>query len=142
MAAHRGIGPAAAGPSDDLRDRLDASAASLDVPKLVALIGRGEAVWVNAAGVRDLDSAVPTMRDTVFAVASIRLDDPVDAWMLERADRRVDGALDDTVAADRADLGRLLTAGFRRDGPRIRPRRHRAARRWAAEQSGIARDLA
>ena len=109
---------------DDLRQLLDRAVAEGEVPGLVALIGRGGEVWTHVAGVRDLQSRVPMTRDTVFAVASIGkpitavaalmlvedgvmgLDDPVDPWLPELADRRVlrrlDGPLDDTVPADRA----------------------------------------
>lgn len=109
---------------EGLRDRLDRAVASGDVPGLVALIGRSEAPWTHTAGVRDLESGAPMSRDTVFAVASIGkpitavaalmlvedgvmgLDDPIDPWLPELAERRVlrriDGPLDDSVPAQRA----------------------------------------
>lgn len=124
LTAMSGPGPVWAAPFDDLHDRLDAAVASGDVPGLVALIGRGGEAWTHAAGVRDLESGAPMSRDTQFAVASIGkpitavaalmlvedgvigLDDPVDPWLPELADRRVlrrlDSALDDTVPAERA----------------------------------------
>ena len=116
--------PAAAAAKDDLRRHLDRAVAAGEVPGLVALIGRGGEIWAHVAGVRDLESGAPMRRDTVFAVASIGkpvtavsalmlvehgalgLDDPVDPWLPELADRRVlrrlDGPLDDTVPAERA----------------------------------------
>ena len=109
---------------DDLRQLLDGAVAEGAVPGLVALVGRGGEVWTHVAGLRDLDSGVLMTRDTVFAAASIGkpitavsalmlvedggmgLDDPVDPWLPELADRRVlrhlDGPLDDTVPAERA----------------------------------------
>lgn len=116
--------PARAAFQEGLRGRLDRAVASGDVPGLVALIGRGEALWTHTAGVRDLESGVPMSLDTVFAVASIGkpitavaalmlvedgvigLDDPVDAWLPELAKRpvlrRLDGPLEDTVPMQRA----------------------------------------
>ncbi|MCC5969111.1 MAG: beta-lactamase family protein [Pararhodobacter sp.] len=107
-----------------LQGELDAAISSGRMPGLVALIARGPDVWVHVAGLRDLDSAAPMTRDTVFAVASIAkpltavaalmlvqdgvlgLDDPVDPWLPELAGRQVlrqaDGALDDTMPATRA----------------------------------------
>lgn len=115
-----------------VRDRLDAAVASGRVPGLVALIARGPDVWTHVAGLRDIGSATPMTRDTLFAVASIGkpltavaalmlvqdgtigLDDPVDPWLPELAARQVlrnpAGALDDTVPATRAiTLRDLLT---------------------------------
>ena len=124
--------PAEAGSLDDLRRQLDRAVATGEVPGLVALIGRSGEAWTHVAGLRDLESGAPMTRDTVFAVASIGkpvtavsalmmvedgvmgLDDPVDAWLPELADRRVlrrlEGPLDDTVPAERAiTLRDLLT---------------------------------
>jgi CubicO group peptidase (beta-lactamase class C family) len=116
--------PAESAEKDGLRQLLDRAVAEGAVPGLVALVGHGGEVWTHAAGLRDLDSGAPMTRDTVFAVASIGkpitavsalmlvedgvlgLDDPVDPWLPELADRRVlrrlDGPLDDTVPAERA----------------------------------------
>jgi CubicO group peptidase (beta-lactamase class C family) len=85
-----------------------------DVPGLVAVVSRSGDVHVDAIGLE---------RDTIFRIASLtkpvaaaaatilveehtlRLDEPVDRLLPELADRRVlkrlDGALDDTVAAER-----------------------------------------
>jgi CubicO group peptidase (beta-lactamase class C family) len=116
----------------DLAELLDARIAAGDPPGLVALVARGDAVWVHVAGLRDLSTRVPMTRDTLFAIASIgkpltaasamllvedgvlRLDDPVDGWLPELADRRVlrslNAALDDTVPALRPiTLRDLLT---------------------------------
>jgi len=93
------------------------------VPGLVALVSRGDEVRVEALGTQAVDGAVPMRRDTIFRIASltkpitvvaaliliegctIHLDNPVDRWLPELADRRVlrrlDGALDDTVPAQR-----------------------------------------
>ena len=90
---------------------------------LVALVARGDTVHVVAAGARELAAQAPMRRDTLFRIASmtkpvvaaaarilveagaLRLDDPVDRWLPELADRRVlrrlDGPLDDTVPAQR-----------------------------------------
>jgi CubicO group peptidase (beta-lactamase class C family) len=50
-----------------LDDHVDRGA----VPGAVALIGRGDAIHVHVAGVRDLESGAPMERNTIFAVASI-----------------------------------------------------------------------
>src|SRR5687767_3748772 len=86
------------------------------VPGLVALISRRGEVHVEAIGSMATDGAEPMRRDTIFRVASLtkpivaaaamilveecrlRLDDSVDPWLPELADRRVlravDGPLD------------------------------------------------
>jgi CubicO group peptidase (beta-lactamase class C family) len=98
----------------------------------VALVCRREEVHVHAVGARDRESGAPMQRDTIFRIASmtkpvaavgamilvedgrVRLDDPIDKWVPEMADRKVlrrpDGPLDDTVPARRAiTLRDLLT---------------------------------
>jgi CubicO group peptidase (beta-lactamase class C family) len=94
-----------------------------DVPGLVALVARRGEVHVEAIGVQDLASGPPMRRDTIFRIASmtkpvtavatmilveeacVALDDPVERWLPELANRRVlrslDGPVDDTVAAAR-----------------------------------------
>jgi CubicO group peptidase (beta-lactamase class C family) len=117
---------------DGLFAALDGHVAGGSVPGFVALLGRGNSVHVHTAGVRDIESAAPMQRDTIFAVASIGkpitavsamvlveegvlgLDDPVDPWLPELADRRVirslEADLDDTVPARRPiTLRDLLT---------------------------------
>lgn len=93
------------------------------VPGLVTLVSRGDEVQVDAIGTQTVGGSVPMRRDTIFRIASmtksitavaalilieeckIRLDEPVDRWLPELADRRVlrriDGPLDDTVPAQR-----------------------------------------
>jgi len=107
------------------------------VPGIVTLVGRHDDVHVEAVGVQDLETRVPMRRDTIFRVASmtkpvtavaammlveetkLKLDEPIDKWMPELADRKVlrslDGPIDDTVPANRPiTLRDLLTlrAGF------------------------------
>lgn len=93
------------------------------------IAGAATLVWrdgvVHAAGVglRDIAAGLPVERDTIFRIASmtkpitataalmlydeglLALDDPITRWAPEFADMRVlrspEGALDDTVAADR-----------------------------------------
>lgn len=104
------------------------------VPGLVALVARGEQVHVEALGSLALGGP-PVRRDSLFRIASttkpvtgaaimslvdegvLRLEDPVETWLPELADRqvlrRVDGPLDDTVPADRPITVRhLLTFTF------------------------------
>ncbi|WP_432145226.1 serine hydrolase domain-containing protein [Streptomyces sp. bgisy084] len=105
------------------------------IPGLVALVGRGEEIHVEAIGTMRHDGGAPMRRDTIFRMASttkpvavaaamvlldecrLRLDDPVDQWLPELADRQVlkrpDGPLDDTVPARRPITVRdLLTSTF------------------------------
>lgn len=102
-----------------------------EVPGMVALVARGGEVEVAAVGVAERGGAA-VARDSIFRIASmtkpitavatmvlvddgvIRLDDPVERWLPELADRRVlrtiESELDDTVAAVRAPTVRdLLT---------------------------------
>jgi CubicO group peptidase (beta-lactamase class C family) len=103
-----------------------------DVAGVVALVSRRDEIHVETLGVQDLGSGAPLRRDAIFRIASmtkavtavaalilieearLRLDDPVDRWLPELADRKVlraiDSPLDDTVAAHRAITTRdLLT---------------------------------
>ncbi|HEV7708151.1 MAG TPA: serine hydrolase domain-containing protein [Asanoa sp.] len=105
------------------------------IPGLVALIGRGDETHVEAFGTMRHDGGPPMRRDTIFRMAStskpvtmaaamvlldecrLRLDDPVEPWLPELADRRVltriDAPLDDTVPARRPITVRdLLTSTF------------------------------
>src|SRR5690606_8640159 len=124
-AAMSGGGFAADGPNSPsaLNSALDRHVASGSVPGLVALVARGDKVHVHVAGMQSLETRAPMQRDTIFAVASIGkpitavsvlilveegvlgLDDPVDKWLPELADRRVirslESDLDDTVPANR-----------------------------------------
>jgi CubicO group peptidase (beta-lactamase class C family) len=94
-----------------------------EAPGLVALIDRGGEVHADAFGTMAVDGEAPMRRDTIFRIASMTksitavaamilveegvfgLDEPVDAWLPELADRRVLRALesevDDTVPAER-----------------------------------------
>ncbi|MBE3009641.1 beta-lactamase family protein [Microbispora sp. NEAU-D428] len=105
------------------------------IPGLVALFSRGDETHVEAIGTMRHDGGAPMRRDTIFRMAStskpvtiaaamvlldecrLRLDDPVDPWLPELADRRVlkrfDGPLDDTVPARRPITVRdVLTSTF------------------------------
>ncbi|WP_434424661.1 serine hydrolase domain-containing protein [Nannocystis pusilla] len=102
-----------------------------EVPGLVAVVSRGGETHVEAMGALAFGGA-PVRRDSVFRISSmtkpitavatmilveeckLRLDDAVDAWLPELADRRVlraiDAPIDDTVPAERAITVRdLLT---------------------------------
>jgi CubicO group peptidase (beta-lactamase class C family) len=99
---------------------------------LVALISRHGEAHVDAIGTLAFDRTTPMRRDTIFRLASVtkpitavatmilveecrlRLDDPVDEWLPELANRqvlrRIDSELDDTVPAARPiTLRDLLT---------------------------------
>ena len=94
-----------------------------EVPGLVTLVSRRGEVHVDAIGVQTIGESTPMQRDTIFRISSmtkpiiaaatmilveeckLQLDDPVDRWLPELADRKVlkrlDGPLDDTVPAQR-----------------------------------------
>ncbi|WP_371784884.1 serine hydrolase domain-containing protein [Streptosporangium subroseum] len=118
-----------------LRDVLTRHVESKKIPGLVALVGRGDQTHVEVLGTMRHDGGAPMRRDTIFRMASttkpvaaaatmvlldecrLRLDDPVDAWLPELADRQVlkrpDSPLDDTVPARRPITVRdLLTSTF------------------------------
>ena len=99
---------------------------------VVTLLCRHDEVHVEAIGAQNLATATPMRRDTIFRIASmtkpiaaaaamilveetkLRLDEPVDRWLPELADRQVlrgiDSPLDDTVPANRPiTLRDLLT---------------------------------
>jgi CubicO group peptidase (beta-lactamase class C family) len=106
-----------------LSDGMRAYVERAEVAGIVALLARGDDIHVETIGVQDLETGAPMRRDTLFRIASmtkpvtavlalslveetiLRLDDPVERWLPELADRRVlrtlDSALDDTVPADR-----------------------------------------
>ncbi|MCW3060950.1 MAG: serine hydrolase, partial [Capsulimonas sp.] len=93
------------------------------VPGVVTLLTRHGDIHVTTHGVQDLETQVPMQRDTIFRIASVtkpiiavaamilveetklRLDDPVDRWLPELANRQVlrsiESELDDTVPAVR-----------------------------------------
>lgn len=94
-----------------------------EVAGVVTLLSRHDEVHVEAIGARDLASGAPMRRDTLFRIASmtkpitaaaammlieegrLALDEPVDRWLPEMANRRVlrsiESPLDDTVPARR-----------------------------------------
>jgi CubicO group peptidase (beta-lactamase class C family) len=102
------------------------------VPGVVTLLSRRGEVQVDAIGTKAFGDSDLMRRDTIFRVASVtkpivaaaamilveectlRLDEPVDQWLPELADRRVlraiDSPLDDTLPANRPiTLRDLLT---------------------------------
>lgn len=102
------------------------------VPGMVALVHRRDETHVEELGTAGFGNERPMRRDAIFRIASLtkpivavaamilveecrlRLDDPVDPWLPELANRRVlvrpDGLLDDTVPAKRPiTLRDLLT---------------------------------
>src|SRR5918992_212872 len=102
------------------------------VPGVVTLVSRRGETHVEAIGMKAFGGSDPMRRDTIFRVASVtkpivaatamilveecalRLDEPVDPWLPELAERRVlrtiDSQLDDTVPATRPiTLRDLLT---------------------------------
>jgi CubicO group peptidase (beta-lactamase class C family) len=116
-----------------LRRMHDVMAGHVDdsMPGLVSLVSRRGEVHVDAIGKMAIDGP-PMARDTIFRITSmtkpvtavaamilveqckIRLDDPVDRWLPELANRKVlraiDAPLDNTVPARRAiTLRDLLT---------------------------------
>ncbi|WP_407555552.1 serine hydrolase domain-containing protein [Streptomyces sp. Pv4-95] len=118
-----------------VRDVLARHVESGKIPGLVALVSRGDETHVEAIGTMRHDGGAPMRRDTIFRMAStskpvamapvmvlldecrVRLDDPVEQWLPELADRqvlqRIDGPLDDTVPARRPITVRdLLTSTF------------------------------
>lgn len=95
-----------------------------EMPGLVTLVSRRGEVHIDVIGTRTRgDSSTPMQRNTIFRISSltkpitaaatmilveecqVRLDEPVDRWLPELADRqvlsRLDGPLDDTVPAKR-----------------------------------------
>ncbi|MFK4088439.1 serine hydrolase domain-containing protein [Kribbella sp. NPDC020789] len=118
-----------------LHDVLTRYVESGKIPGVVALVGRGDQTHVEAIGTTHHDGGAPMGRDTIFRMAStskpvavsaamvlldecrMRLDDPVDKWLPELADRKVlrrlDGPLDDVVPALRPITVRdVLTSTF------------------------------
>ncbi|GIG61784.1 serine hydrolase [Longispora fulva] len=118
-----------------VHDVLERHVESGKIPGLVALVSRGEETHVEAIGTMRHDGGAPMRRDTIFRMAStskpvamsaamvlldecrLRLDDVVDPWLPELADRQVlkryDGSLDDTVPARRPITVRdLLNSTF------------------------------
>jgi CubicO group peptidase (beta-lactamase class C family) len=94
-----------------------------EVPGLVTLVSRRGEVYVDVIGTQAFGDSPPMRRDTIFRISSmtkpiiavatmimveeckLRLDETVDRWLPELADRqvlrRLDGELHDTVPAKR-----------------------------------------
>src|ERR1700730_4994487 len=117
-----------------LREVMTSHVEAGDMPGLVTLVSRHGEIDVDAIGKMTFGGA-PMQRDTIFRITSmtkpvtaaaamilveeckIRLDDAVDRWLPELANRKVlrtiDAALDDPVPAKRAlTLRDLLTFGL------------------------------
>ncbi|MDT0448032.1 serine hydrolase domain-containing protein [Streptomyces hesseae] len=118
-----------------IRDVLARHVESGKIPGVVALFSKDDETHVEALGTMQHDGGAPMRRDTVFRMASaskpvsiaaamvlldecrLRLDDPVDQWLPELADRQVlkafDGPIDETVPARRPITVRdVLTSTF------------------------------
>jgi len=118
-----------------LREVLTRHVDSGKIPGLVALVSRGGETHIEALGTMQHDGGAPMQRDTIFRMAStskpvsiaasmilvdeckLRLDDLVEQWLPELADRQVlrqlASPLDDTVPARRPITVRdLLTSTF------------------------------
>ena len=116
------------------------------MPGIVALVSRRGETWVEAVGTQSFGGAA-MRRDTIFRIASmtkpviaaatlmlveeckLRLDDPVDAFLPELANRQVlkslESAVDDTVPAKRSITTRdLLTFTFGMGAVIVWPARH------------------
>ena len=129
------------------------------LPGLVALVSRRGDTHVVALGRQSLESDAPMKRDTIFRIASmtkpvtaaatmilvercrLRLDDPVDAFLPELADRRVlnrlGSPLDDTAPARRPiTLRDLLTFTFGLGAIMVWPSRHPIQK--AMDEAGVA----
>jgi CubicO group peptidase (beta-lactamase class C family) len=109
---------------EGLHGRLAALVERGDVPGLAALVAAGDDVHVEVAGHPSLDDRSPLRRDAIFRIASLSkpigaagamalvddgvlsLDDPVETYLPELADRRVlqsmESRLDETVRAERS----------------------------------------
>jgi CubicO group peptidase (beta-lactamase class C family) len=129
------------------------------VPGIVTLVSRRDDVHVDAIGTKAVGGSDPMRRDTIFRIASVtkpvtavaamilveeaklRLDDPVDPWLPELANRkvlkRIDGPLDDTVPANRPiTLRDLLTFRLGHGAVMVFPSRNPIQK--AMEEAGIA----
>lgn len=87
-----------------------------EVARVVTLLSRRDEVHVIASMTKPITAAAAMI---LVEEAKLRLDDPVDQWLPELADRRVlraiDGPLDDTVPAnppDHAARSPDVPAGF------------------------------
>ncbi len=129
------------------------------VPGLVTLIARRGEIIVDAIGNMNIAGGAPMRRDTIFRIASLtkpitaaaamtlveecklRLDDPVDRWLPELADRKVlrslDSSLGDTVPANRPiTLRDLLTFRLGLGAIMVFPEKHPIQK--AMREAGVA----
>jgi CubicO group peptidase (beta-lactamase class C family) len=118
-----------------------------EMPGMVTLVSRRGETHVDAIGMQAFDGHEPMRRDTIFRIASLtkpvtaaaamilveecklRLDDPIDRWLPELADRKVlrtiDASLDDTIPAQRAiTLRDLLTFRLGQGAIMVYPERY------------------
>jgi CubicO group peptidase (beta-lactamase class C family) len=130
-----------------------------EVPGIVTLVSRRGETHVDAIGTKAVGGSDPVSRDTIFRIASLtkpitaaaamilveecklRLDEPVDRWLPELADRKVlrhlDSPLDDTVPAKRPiTLRDLLTFRLGYGAVMVFPSRYPVQK--AMEEAGIA----
>jgi len=137
---------------------LEAHVSSGAIPGLVALVSRRGEPRVEAIGMQSF-GGTPMRRDTIFRIASmtkpitaaatlilveeckLRLDDPVDSFLPELADRKVlkslEGPVEDTVPAKRAITTRdLLTFTFGMGAVMVWPPKHPI--QMAAADAGLA----
>ncbi len=145
-----------------LRRMHDVMAAQIeagDMPGVVTLVSRRGETHVDAIGMQAFGGAAPMRRDTIFRIASLtkpvtaaaamilveecklRLDDPVDRWLPELADRKVlraiDAGLDDTVPAKRPiTLRDLLTFRLGHGAIMVYPERYPIQKAMA--EAGVA----
>ena len=106
-----------------LHDVLFSHVEAGEVPGLVSVLSRRGEVHIEAMGSHDLGGRTPMRPNSIFRISSmtkpitgvatltlleecsLRLDDPVDRWLPELADRvvvrRIDAPVDDTVPANR-----------------------------------------
>lgn len=128
-----------------------------DMPGIVTLVSRRGEAWVEAVGTQSFGGTA-MRRDTIFRISSmtkpviaaatlmlveeckLRLDDPVDVFLPELADRQVlrslESALEDTVPARRAITARdLLTFTFGMGAVMVWPAKHPIQK--AAAEAGL-----
>src|SRR5258708_14577720 len=140
-----------------LHHALAAHVASGDMPGIVALVSRRGETRVEAIGTQSF-GGTPMRRATIFRIAwmtkpitavatlilveecRLRLDDPVDAFLPELADRKVlkslEGPVDDTVPARRAITTRdLLTFTLGMGAVMVFPPKHPIQK--AAAEAGV-----
>lgn len=129
------------------------------VPGLVTLVARRGEVHVDVIGKQDIGGTAPMRRDTIFRIASLtkpitavaamilveegkmRLDDPVDKWLPELANRRVlrslESEITDTVPAARPITPRdLLTFRLGLGAVMVYPEKHPIQK--AMSEAGVA----